>query len=80
MYFSTEPQHISLLRDSMRRFSDRHLPRENVRMWDRAGEAPIEVFHELAKTGVCGQLIRKQASLVWLRVPAKPLTLMHWPC
>lgn len=57
MYFSEEPDHVRLLRDTMRRFVDRELPREKVREWDRAGETPREVFERLAETGVCGLTI-----------------------
>ncbi|HJL60719.1 MAG TPA: acyl-CoA dehydrogenase family protein [Pseudomonadales bacterium] len=60
MYFSEEPEHIGMLRESMRRFVERHLPEDKVRSWDKAGEAPISVFHELAKTGVCGLTIDEE--------------------
>jgi alkylation response protein AidB-like acyl-CoA dehydrogenase len=36
------------------------LPEDKVRSWDKAGEAPISVFHELAKTGVCGLTIDEE--------------------
>ena len=54
MYFTDEPEHIRLIRESMRRFVEREIPRDKARAWDRQGEAPIEVFHKLAETGVCG--------------------------
>jgi len=60
MYFSEEPEHIGMRRESMRRFVERHLPEDKVRSWDKAGEAPISVFHELAKTGVCGLTIDEE--------------------
>ena len=60
MYFTEEPEHIRLIRDSMRRFVERELPREKVRQWDKAGEAPIEVFHKLAETGVCGLTVDEE--------------------
>lgn len=60
MYFTDEPEHIRLIRDSMRRFVERELPSERVRAWDKAGEAPLEVFHKLAETGVCGLTIDEE--------------------
>ncbi len=60
MYFAEEPDHIRMVRDSMRRFVERELPRDQVRKWDRAGAAPLEVFQKLAETGVCGLTIDEQ--------------------
>lgn len=60
MYFTEEPEHITMLRESMRRFVERHLPRDQVRRWDKAGEAPLGVFHKLAETGVCGLTIAEE--------------------
>jgi alkylation response protein AidB-like acyl-CoA dehydrogenase len=57
MYFAEEPEHIQMLRASMQRFVEQELPRERVRIWDAEGEAPLEVFHKLAATGVCGLTI-----------------------
>ncbi len=57
MYFTREPEHITLLRDSMRRFVDQEMPREKVRAWDKACEVPPELFRKLAATGVCGLTI-----------------------
>ncbi len=57
MYFTQEPEHITLLRDSMRRFVDQEMPREKVRAWDKACEVPPELFKKLAATGVCGLTI-----------------------
>ncbi len=60
MYFTEEPEHIRLLRDSMKRFVERELPRDRIRAWDRAGEAPLEVFWKLSETGVCGLTIDEE--------------------
>jgi alkylation response protein AidB-like acyl-CoA dehydrogenase len=57
MYFTEEPEHIRLIRNLMRRFVERELPRDKVRQWDKAGEAPLEVFNKLSETGVCGLTI-----------------------
>jgi alkylation response protein AidB-like acyl-CoA dehydrogenase len=55
--FADEPEHIRLLRQSMRRFVEREMPRDKVREWDRARTFPMEVFKHLAETGVCGLTI-----------------------
>lgn len=60
MYFADEPEHITMVRDSMRRFVEQELPREKIREWDRAGEAPLSVFEKLAATGVCGLTIDEE--------------------
>lgn len=60
MYFADEPEHITMLRESMRRFVEKELPRDKVREWDRAGEAPLSVFRTLAETGVCGLTIDEE--------------------
>jgi alkylation response protein AidB-like acyl-CoA dehydrogenase len=60
MYFAEEPEHIAMLRESMRRFVEHHLPRDQVRRWDKVGEAPLAVFHKLAETGVCGLTIAEE--------------------
>lgn len=60
MYFADEPEHITMLRASMARFVERELPRDKVRAWDRAGEAPLSVFKKLAETGVCGLTIAEE--------------------
>ncbi len=55
--FADEPEHIVQLRDSVRRFVEREMPREAVRRWDRERTFPIDVFRRLAATGVCGLTI-----------------------
>ncbi len=57
MYFTDEPEHITLLRESMRRFVALEMPDDKVRAWDRACEVPPELFRKLAATGVCGLTI-----------------------
>ncbi len=60
MYFQDEPKPITMLRETMRRFVARELPREKVRAWDQQGHTPIEVFRKLAETGVCGLTIAEE--------------------
>ncbi len=60
MYFADEPEHITLLRQSMRAFVAREMPREKVREWERACEFQPDLLKKLAATGVCGVTISEE--------------------
>jgi len=60
MYFTDEPEHIRLLRESLRRFAATELSRERVRAWDRACTFDRGVFERLARLGVCGLTIDEE--------------------
>ena len=49
-----EPEHVTMLRDSLRRFVAAECPKEKVREWDRQRHFPREAFGRLAELGVCG--------------------------
>ena len=49
-----EPEHVAMLRDSLRRFVEQEMPREAARDWDRRNHFPREVFDKLAGLGVMG--------------------------
>lgn len=49
-----EPEHVTQLRESLRRFVREEMPPEAVREWDRDHRFPEEVFAKLASLGVCG--------------------------
>ena len=53
-YYGDEPEHIVLLRDTLRRFIADKSPRERVRQWEREHHFPPDVFAELAELGVLG--------------------------
>jgi alkylation response protein AidB-like acyl-CoA dehydrogenase len=55
--FADEPEYLVQLRDSVRRFIEREMPRDAVRRWDRERTFPMDVFRRLAATGVCGLTI-----------------------
>ena len=55
-----EPEHIRLLRESLRAFVATEMPRQAVREWDRDCRFPAEVFRKLADMGVCGLTIDEQ--------------------
>jgi len=54
VYFTDEPEHIAILRDTLRRFVAAEMPRDQVRQWDREHRFPPELFRKLAALGVCG--------------------------
>ena len=60
MYFTDEPEHISILRRTIKRFVEQEMPQEKIREWDRASQFPIDVLHKLADLGVCGLTIDEQ--------------------
>jgi alkylation response protein AidB-like acyl-CoA dehydrogenase len=47
-----ESDELRLLRDSLRRFVEREMPREMAREWDRNDTFPREVFRKLTELGV----------------------------
>jgi alkylation response protein AidB-like acyl-CoA dehydrogenase len=60
MHIEAEPEHIRMLRDTLRRFVEQEMPRATVRQWDRALHFPRDVFARLAELGVCGLTIDEQ--------------------
>jgi alkylation response protein AidB-like acyl-CoA dehydrogenase len=57
LYFTDEPEHIAILRETLRRFVAQEMPAEKVRRWDREHRFPPELFEKLASLGVCGLTI-----------------------
>ena len=49
-----EPDHVTALRESVRRFVAAEMPREKARQWDRDNHWPREVHAKLAELGVFG--------------------------
>ncbi len=60
MYFADEPEHLSILRGTLRRFVAAEMPRDAVRRWDREHRFPPELFASLAALGVCGLTIDEE--------------------
>ena len=60
MYFADEPEHIAILRETLRRFVAAELPPEARRRFDREHTFPREVFAKLAALGVCGLTIEEE--------------------
>lgn len=55
-----EPEHIRILRETLRRFVDEHMPRAAAARWDRDNHFPREVFDRLAELGVMGLAIPEE--------------------
>ena len=56
-HFADEPEHIGLLRETLRRFVAAEMPPEKRQLWDREHRFPRELFAKLAALGVCGLTI-----------------------
>jgi len=56
-HFADEPEHIGLLRETLRRFVAAEMPPALRQRWDREHHFPRELFAKLAALGVCGLTI-----------------------
>lgn len=52
-----EPEHIGMLRQSIRRFLDKEAPREAMARWDEEDRVPRALFDKIVELGVCGMTI-----------------------
>ena len=41
-----EPEHVTMLRDTLRQFIEKEMPRDKVREWDKGDHFPREVFNK----------------------------------
>ena len=60
MYFTEEPEHIRLLRETLVRFVEAEMPAELRRRLDREHRFPPELFRKLADLGVCGLTVAEE--------------------
>lgn len=60
MYFADEPEHVIMLRDTLRRFNEKEAPREQRRAWQAAQMWPRDVFAKLAEIGVCALTVPEE--------------------
>jgi alkylation response protein AidB-like acyl-CoA dehydrogenase len=65
-----EPEHIRLIRDSVRKFVDAKMPREAARKWDKENIFPRDVFAELGKMGVMGLTVPQEHGGQGVDIPA----------
>lgn len=56
----SDPEHITMLRDSIRRMLDEHAPRERVAQWDEADSFPRELMDRISELGVCGLTVPEE--------------------
>src|SRR3546814_17845473 len=49
-----ESEHVAMLRETLRRFVEKEMPRERAQAWDRDNHYPREVFEKLSALGVNG--------------------------
>jgi alkylation response protein AidB-like acyl-CoA dehydrogenase len=56
----TEPDHIRQLRETLRRFVEKEMPRSMAARWDKENYFPRDVFHKLAQLGVMGLTVPDQ--------------------
>ncbi len=60
MLTSQEPEHLTLLRDTLRRFIDKEMPRDLVRQWDREDHFPSDVYQGLVDLGLTGLTVAEE--------------------
>ena len=65
-----ETEELKLLRDSVRRFVDRRMPREAARLWDRQNIFPRDVYDALAEMGVMGLTVPTEYGGQGVNIPA----------
>jgi alkylation response protein AidB-like acyl-CoA dehydrogenase len=65
-----ETEELKLLRDSMRLFVERNMPREAARKWDRENIFPREAYDSLAEMGVMGLTVPTEFGGQGVDIPA----------
>lgn len=55
-----DQDHIEMLRETIRRFVDKRMPRENAARWDKENRFPRDVFDELGELGVMGLTVPEE--------------------
>lgn len=56
----SEPEHITMIRDTVRKFVQREAPLEVVAKWDKDDRIPIEVHRKIGELGVCGVTVPEE--------------------
>ncbi|AKH98846.1 acyl-CoA dehydrogenase [Hoeflea sp. IMCC20628] len=52
-----EPEHIGMLRESIRRMLDRHATREQMAKWDEEDKVPRALMEHIRDLGICGMTV-----------------------
>lgn len=71
----TEAEHITMLRDTLRRFLDREMPREKARELDAASDFSEETFRRLCELGVTGLTVPEEYGGLGVDVVAAVATI-----
>lgn len=71
----TEAEHITMLRDTLRRFLDREMPREKARELDAASDFSDETFRRLCELGVTGLTVPEEYGGLGVDVVAAVATI-----
>ncbi|MBC9882286.1 acyl-CoA/acyl-ACP dehydrogenase [Bradyrhizobium sp. INPA01-394B] len=70
-----EAEELSLLRGTMRRFVNDHMPRPEAARWDAESIFPVEVFRKLAALGVFGLSIPEEYGGAGRNIPATMIVI-----
>ncbi|MCF8475289.1 MAG: acyl-CoA dehydrogenase family protein [Emcibacter sp.] len=49
-----------MMRETLRKFIEKEMPRDKVRRWDKARYFPKKVFQKLSELGVCGLTVAEE--------------------
>ncbi|MDP2732038.1 MAG: acyl-CoA dehydrogenase family protein [Hoeflea sp.] len=52
-----EPEHIGMLRESIRRMLDKHASREQMAKWDEEDKVPRALMNHIRDLGICGMTV-----------------------
>lgn len=55
-----EPEHLVMLRETLRRFVEREMPRDRVKQWDRQEQFPVAVHRGLVELGLTGLTVDEE--------------------
>lgn len=55
-----EPEHITMLRESVRRMLERHATREMMAKWDEEDKVPRSLMEHITALGVCGMTVPEE--------------------
>jgi alkylation response protein AidB-like acyl-CoA dehydrogenase len=55
-----EPEHITMMRESIRRMLDKHASREQMAEWDELDKVPRSLMDEITALGVCGLTVPEE--------------------
>lgn len=70
-----EAEELSMLRNTMRRFVERHMPRQEAARWDAEAVFPKETFRKLAELGVCGLTVPEEYGGVGRNIPGTMIVI-----